>query len=123
MKAVLAEKPSVAREIAMVLGATEKKDGYLTGNGYAVTWAFGHLITLGMPEDYGISACKKQTLPILPDPFKLTIRKVSNKWFVFFNGNFIKQLDSLNIATSYFDFYTGKEAQIDYIKFDNLINL
>ncbi|MDH5033854.1 type IA DNA topoisomerase [Chryseobacterium cucumeris] len=76
MKAVLAEKPSVAREIAMVLGATEKKDGYLTGNGYAVTWAFGHLITLGMPEDYGISACKKQTLPILPDPFKLTIRKV-----------------------------------------------
>ncbi|WP_278354369.1 type IA DNA topoisomerase [Chryseobacterium gleum] len=76
MKAVLAEKPSVAREIAMVLGATEKKDGYLTGNGYAVTWTLGHLITLGMPEDYGVSVFKKQTLPILPNPFKLIIRKV-----------------------------------------------
>lgn len=54
---------------------------------------------------------------------KLTIRKVSNKWFVFFNGNFIKQLNSLNIATNYFNFYTSKEAQIEYIKFDNLINL
>ncbi|WPO89340.1 DNA topoisomerase [Chryseobacterium sp. HR92] len=76
MKVVLAEKPSIAREIAIVLGATEKKEGYLTGNGYAVTWAFGHLITLGMPEDYGISAFNKQVLPVLPNPFKLIIRKV-----------------------------------------------
>lgn len=76
MKVVLAEKPSIAREIALVLGATEKKDGYLTGNGYAVTWAFGHLITLGMPEDYRISAFSKQLLPVLPSPFKLIIRKV-----------------------------------------------
>ncbi|KIC61445.1 type IA DNA topoisomerase [Chryseobacterium taiwanense] len=76
MKVVLAEKPSVAREIAMVLGATERKDGYITGNGYAVTWAFGHLIVLGMPEDYGISTFNKQALPIIPAPFKLVIRKV-----------------------------------------------
>lgn len=76
MKVVLAEKPSIAREIALVLGATEKKEGYLTGNGYAVTWAFGHLITLGMPEDYRISAFSKQLLPVLPSPFKLIIRKV-----------------------------------------------
>lgn len=54
---------------------------------------------------------------------KLTIRKVSNNWFIFFNGNFIKQLNSLNIATNYFNFYTSKEAQIDFIKYDNLINL
>lgn len=54
---------------------------------------------------------------------KLTIRKVSNKWFIFFNGIFIKQLNSLNIATNYFSFYTSKEAQIDFIKYDNLINL
>jgi DNA topoisomerase-3 len=52
MKAVIAEKPSVAREIAALLGATEKLDGYLTGNGYQVTWALGHLVMLAMPEDY-----------------------------------------------------------------------
>ncbi|MBA4318657.1 MAG: DNA topoisomerase III, partial [Flavobacterium sp.] len=76
MKVVIAEKPSVAREIAGLLGATEKKDGYLTGNGYFVTWAFGHLVGLGMPEDYGISGFQKSSLPILPNPFLLTIRKI-----------------------------------------------
>ena len=44
MKVVIAEKPSVGREIATLLGANEKKDGYIQGNGYAVTWAFGHLV-------------------------------------------------------------------------------
>lgn len=76
MKTIIAEKPSVAREIAGLLGASEKKDGYLTGNGYFVTWAFGHLIGLGMPEDYGMSAFDKAALPILPNPFLLTVRKV-----------------------------------------------
>lgn len=76
MKTIIAEKPSVAREIASLLGASDKKDGYLTGNGYFVTWAFGHLIGLGMPEDYGISGFDKASLPILPNPFVLTVRKV-----------------------------------------------
>lgn len=76
MKVVIAEKPSVAREIAVLLGASEKKDGYLTGNGYYVTWAFGHLVGLGMPEDYGISGFQKSSLPILPNPFLLRVRKV-----------------------------------------------
>ena len=76
MKTVIAEKPSVAREIAGLLGASEKKDGYLTGNGYYVTWAFGHLVGLGMPEDYGITGFEKTSLPILPNPFLLTVRKV-----------------------------------------------
>ena len=76
MKTVIAEKPSVAREIASLLGASENKDGYLTGNGYFVTWAFGHLIGLGMPEDYGVSGFDKASLPILPNPFVLTVRKV-----------------------------------------------
>ena len=75
MKAVIAEKPSVAREIASLLGATEKKEGYLMGGGYLVTWAFGHLIQLGMPEDYGISGFQRDVLPILPNPFLLTVRK------------------------------------------------
>ncbi len=79
MKTIIAEKPSVAREIAGLLGASEKKDGYLTGNGYFVTWAFGHLIGLGMPEDYGVSGFQKETLPILPNPFLLTVRKVKKE--------------------------------------------
>ena len=50
MIAVIGEKPSVARDIARILGANEKQDGYLSGNGYLVTWAFGHLVGLAMPE-------------------------------------------------------------------------
>lgn len=76
MKTIIAEKSSVAREIASLMGVNEKKDGYLTGNGYYVTWAIGHLIGLGMPEDYGISGFDKSALPILPNPFLLKVRKV-----------------------------------------------
>ncbi|AZA56961.1 MULTISPECIES: type IA DNA topoisomerase [Bacteroidota] len=92
MKTIIAEKPSVAREIAGLVGASEKKDGYLTGNGYFVTWAFGHLIGLGMPEDYGISGFDKTALPILPNPFLLTVRKVKkNKSYAADTGA-LKQL-------------------------------
>jgi DNA topoisomerase-3 len=92
MKAVIAEKPSVAREIATLLGATEKKDGFLTGNDYCVTWALGHLVGLGMPEDYGISGFQKDLLPIIPDPFMLTVRKVKkDKGYVADSGA-LKQL-------------------------------
>ena len=75
MKAIIAEKPSVAREIAHILNANNKRDGYFEGNGYCVTWALGHLLSLGMPEDYGIRGFKKASLPIFPNPFILTPRK------------------------------------------------
>ena len=78
MITIITEKPSVAREIAVLKGATEKKDGYLTGNGYFVTWAFGHLVELGMPQDYGLFGFQKFALPIIPSPFLLTIRKIKN---------------------------------------------
>jgi DNA topoisomerase IA len=52
MRVVLAEKPSVARELASFLGARTRADGYFEGQGYQVTWAFGHLVTLKEPEDY-----------------------------------------------------------------------
>jgi DNA topoisomerase IA len=52
MRVVLAEKPSVARELASFLGARTRADGYFEGHGYQVTWAFGHLVTLKEPEDY-----------------------------------------------------------------------
>ncbi|MFC4163390.1 DNA topoisomerase 3 [Epilithonimonas zeae] len=75
MKAIIAEKPSVAREIAQILDANNRKDGYFEGNGYCVTWALGHLVSLGMPEDYGIRGFDKASLPIFPHPFILTPRK------------------------------------------------
>ena len=55
MIALIAEKPSVAKDIARIIGATQRNDGYLSGNGYMVTWAFGHLIQLAMPEAYGVA--------------------------------------------------------------------
>ena len=76
MKIIIAEKPSVAKSIAAIVGANNKKDGYIEGNGYAVTWAFGHLVGLAMPEHYGIEGFKRENLPILPKEFKLLPRQV-----------------------------------------------
>ena len=73
---IIAEKPSVARDIARIVGATTKQDGYLEGCGYVVTWAMGHLISLAMPEAYGFSAYKHEDLPIRPNPFQLVVRQV-----------------------------------------------
>ena len=73
---IIAEKPSVARDIARILGADSKQDGYMEGNGYLVTWAMGHLIALAMPEAYGFSAYKAEDLPIRPNPFQLIVRQV-----------------------------------------------
>ena len=72
---IIAEKPSVARDIARIVGATSKQDGYMEGCGYVVTWAMGHLITLAMPEAYGFSAYKAEDLPIRPNPFQLVVRQ------------------------------------------------
>jgi len=117
MKAIIAEKPSVAREIAGLLGASDKKDGYLTGNGYFVTWAFGHLIGLGMPEDYGITGFDKTALPILPNPFLLTVRKVKKDKGYTTDTGALKQLkvieklfnrcDSVIVATD-----AGREGEL-----------
>lgn len=76
MKIIIAEKPSVAKSIAAIVGANNKKEGYMEGNGYAVTWAFGHLVGLAMPEHYGITGFQKENLPILPQEFKLLPRQV-----------------------------------------------
>lgn len=76
MKAIIAEKPSVAREIAQLLQISEQKNGYLTGNGYCVTWALGHLVSLAMPEDYNIQSFQKESLPIIPNPFQLMQKRI-----------------------------------------------
>ena len=75
MIVVIAEKPSVARDIAVFLGAKTKIDGYFEGNGYQVTWAFGHLVTLKEPNEYD-PALKKwslHTLPFIPQAFELKL--------------------------------------------------
>lgn len=76
MIAIIAEKPSVARDIATVLGATQKNDGNISGNGFIVTWAFGHLVGLAMPDAYGIENFRRENLPILPQSFQLIPRQV-----------------------------------------------
>ena len=71
----IAEKPSVARDIADVLGAKNKKDGYIEGNGYQVTWTFGHLCTLKEPHEYTPSwkAWSLSSLPMIPPRFGIKL--------------------------------------------------
>lgn len=73
---IIAEKPSVAKELANIVGADKRENGYIEGNGYIVTWAIGHLVTLAMPREYGCDKFSKEELPLLPDPFLLTARKI-----------------------------------------------
>ena len=83
---IIAEKPSVAKDIAHIVGASNNQEGYLAstpsadfqleGNDYLVTWAMGHLIALAIPEAYGFSAYKAEDLPIRPNPFQLVVRQV-----------------------------------------------
>ena len=75
MKTIIAEKPSVAREIARIVGATKREEGYFEGGGYAVTWAFGHLVQLAMPDGYGIRGFVRDNLPIIPETFTLIPRQ------------------------------------------------
>ncbi|KXH83902.1 DNA topoisomerase III [Sporosarcina sp. HYO08] len=80
---VLAEKPSVARDIARVLGCHKKGNGFLEGSTYIVTWALGHLVTHADPEGYGneYKEWKLEQLPIIPDPFKLVPIRQTMKQF------------------------------------------
>ena len=80
MKLRIAEKPSVAREIASILGANTKKDGYLEGNGYQVTWTYGHLCTLKEPHDYlpEWKGWNYSSLPIIPARFGIKLIDIDN---------------------------------------------
>ena len=110
MKTVIAEKPSVARSIASVVGATNRKDGYLEGNGYQVTWAIGHLVELAMPEAYGFEKWSLDHLPIMPNPFKL---QVTNQPHIKKQFNVIKTLFQFShqiiVATD-----AGREGELIY---------
>lgn len=95
MKVIIAEKPSVAREIAAIIGATSRKDGFIEGNGYAVTWAFGHLVGLVMPEAYGFTGFQAENLPILPQNFILQPRQVRDGKTYKDDPGVVKQLNTI----------------------------
>lgn len=93
MKVVIAEKPSVARDLARVMGAKEVKDGYITGNGYAFTYAFGHLVQLCTPQTYGYTNWAVSNLPIIPQEFKLEPKKVKRDGRQIDDAGAVKQLN------------------------------
>src|SRR6185437_2457702 len=84
MQVILAEKPSVARDIAAVVGANDKKDGFYHGNGYAVTYAFGYLVTIAEPEEMNAawgSPWRLEQLPMLPGHWQYRIAPKANQQF------------------------------------------
>ncbi len=107
---VLAEKPSVGRELARVLGCKRKGDGCLIGDKYIVTWALGHLVTLSDPEAYGdeYKTWNLETLPMLPSPMKLEVIRQTSKQY-----NAVKkclrnsEVSSIIIATD-----AGREGEL-----------
>jgi DNA topoisomerase-3 len=95
MKVVIAEKPSVARDLARVMGAKEVKDGYIEGNGYAFTYAFGHLVQLCTPQAYGYHTWAVSNLPIIPTQFRLEVKKVRRDGKQIDDAGALKQLNTI----------------------------
>lgn len=95
MKVVIAEKPSVARDLARVMGAKEVKDGYITGNGYAFTYAFGHLVQLCTPQAYGYNNWAVSNLPIIPPEFRLEVKKIKRDGKQIDDAGAWKQLNTI----------------------------
>ncbi len=95
MIVVIAEKPSVARDLARVMGAKEVKDGYISGNGYAFTYAFGHLVQLCTPQAYGYNNWSISNLPIVPQTFRLEAKKVKKDGKQIDDAGALKQLNTI----------------------------
>ncbi|MGG3467810.1 DNA topoisomerase III [Neobacillus pocheonensis] len=107
---VIAEKPSVARDIARVLNCNKKGNGYLEGNKYIVTWALGHLVTLADPESYDVKykTWNLEDLPMLPDRLKLTVIKQTGKQFNDVKSQLIrKDVTEIIVATD-----AGREGEL-----------
>ncbi|MEG0379778.1 MAG: DNA topoisomerase, partial [Eubacterium sp.] len=107
---VLAEKPSVGKDIARVLHCKNGGNGYLEGSQYVVTWALGHLVTLADPEAYGdhYKTWNMESLPMLPDPMKLVVIKSSGKQFSVVK----KLLDRKDISDIIIATDAGREGEL-----------
>ena len=109
-KLVLAEKPSVGRDIARVLKCTQKGNGYLEGPNYVVTWALGHLVTLADPERYDpkYQTWRLEDLPMLPTPLKLDVIKSTGGQYNAVKQQMLrKDIDEIIIATD-----AGREGEL-----------
>ncbi|HGH7181462.1 DNA topoisomerase III [Bacillus luti] len=107
---VIAEKPSVARDIARVLKCDKKGNGYLEGSKYIVTWALGHLVTLADPESYDVKYKKwnLEDLPMLPERLKLTVIKQTGKQFNAVKSQLLrKDVSEIIVATD-----AGREGEL-----------
>ncbi|HFK1434582.1 TPA: DNA topoisomerase III [Bacillus cereus] len=107
---VIAEKPSVARDIARVLKCDKKGNGYLEGSKYIVTWALGHLVTLADPESYDVKYKKwnLEDLPMLPERLKLTVIKQTGKQFNAVKSQLLrKDVNDIIVATD-----AGREGEL-----------
>ena len=107
---VIAEKPSVARDIARVLGCQKKTDTYIEGNDHIVTWALGHLVTLADPEEYGAQykTWDMDTLPMLPEEWKLVvIRQTARQYNAVREQIYRKDVSDVIIATD-----AGREGEL-----------
>ena len=106
---VITEKPSVAQSIASVIGATQRKDGYLEGNGYLVSWCVGHLVELAAPSAYGnFGKWRKEDLPILPDKWQYQISSRTKKQFGVLRSLMLRpDVDRLICATD-----AGREGEL-----------
>ena len=109
-RVVLAEKPSVGRDIARVLGCTKQGQGYLEGKDYVVTWALGHLVTLADPEAYDVKykSWNLEDLPMLPKAFKFVVIKKTAKQFKAVKEQLLrKDVSEIVIATD-----AGREGEL-----------
>ena len=107
---VIAEKPSVARDIARVLKCTKKGNGILEGERYIVTWGLGHLVTLADPEDYDkrYKEWKLEHLPIMPEHFRLEVIKQTSKQYQAVKTQIHrKEVNEIIIATD-----AGREGEL-----------
>ncbi|PEA42869.1 DNA topoisomerase III [Bacillus wiedmannii] len=107
---IIAEKPSVARDIARVLKCDKKGNGYLEGSKYIVTWALGHLVTLADPESYDVKYKKwnLEDLPMLPERLKLTVIKQTGKQFNAVKSQLLrKDVNEIIVATD-----AGREGEL-----------
>ncbi len=115
MITVLAEKPSVAKDIAKYLGATNKKDGYLEGNNYCVTWAFGHLVEIKSLNELGYNSdWSLNNLPFIPKDFELKVSNGASKQFQVIKGLFEKS-EKIICATD-----AGREGELIFRYIYNL---
>lgn len=106
MKLIIAEKPSVAREFASYLRALDDKKGYYEGNGYCVTWAYGHLVGLSDPEEYGWKKWVIEDLPLVPDKFKFIVSESSKAQFIIVE-KLIKNCAEIIVGTD-----AGREGEL-----------